>query len=177
MVTKRCISCHEVLPTERFPLLRDGGRYDQCDAPYGQALRHAALTAVHMAMFRTFWPFPLVAIVIIVLSIILSPLLWWSFIPLTAWAAWQLRTIPHRSQEMFDELPAKFTNRVDHLGHLRDLRTELLRANITVTPGIERYLSESWKYQDLSAGDRRTVDAADAALTERRQEHDTFTRG
>ena len=167
MLTKQCVSCREFLPIERFPPLPRGGRCDQCDAPYCQALRHAALTAVHMAMFRTYWPLPPVAIVIIALSIMLSPLLWWSFVPLTAWAAWKLRTIQDKSVEMFRELPAGLTDRVDRLGYLRDLRTELLRANITITPGIERYLSGSWKYQGLSASDKLTIDAANAALAAR----------
>ena len=177
MRTKRCNSCREVLPIERFPPLRDGARCDQCDAPYCQALRHAALTAIHGAMISTFWPLPLMAIVIIVLSIILSPWLWWSFIPLTAWAIWKLRTIPDKSIEMFDEIPARLTDRVDRLGYLRDLHTELIRANIPITPGIERYLSESWEYEDLSVNDKLTIDAADAARTERRQAHDSFTGG
>ena len=182
MLTKECVSCREFLPIERFPPLPGGGRCDQCDARYCQALRHAALTAVHMAMFRTYWPLPLLAIVIIALSIILSPLLWWSFIPLTAWAAWKLRTIQNKSIEMFRQLPAALTDRVDRLGYFRDLRTELLRANITITPGVERYLSETWKYQDLSASDKLTIDTANAALTERatatrdRQEHEIFSK-
>ena len=181
MLTKECISCRECLPVERFPLLRGGGRCDQCDAPYCQALRHAALTAVHAALFLTFWPVPLVAIVIIALSIMLSPLFLWSFIPLASWAAWKLRTIPRRSQEMFDQLPAELTDRVDHLGYLRDLRGELLRAN-AVTPGIERYLAETWDYEDLGPGDQRTIDAASATLTARaaaardRQEREMFSK-
>ena len=167
MLTKECGSCREFLPIERFPLLPRGGRCDQCDAPYCQAFRHAALTAVHMAMFQTYWPLPLMVIVIIALSIVLSPLLWWSFVPLTAWAAWKLRTIQDKSVEMFPELPAGLTDRVDRLGYLRDLRAELLRSNITITPGIERYLSESWKYQDLSASDKLTIEAAKATVAER----------
>lgn len=167
MLTKECVSCREFLPIERFPPLPRGGRCDQCDAPYCQALRHAALTAVHMAMIRTYWPLPLMAVVIIALSIILSPLLWWSFVPLTVWAAWKLRTIQDQSTEMFSELPAGVIDRVDRLGYLRDLRAELLRANITITPGIERYLSGSWKYRDLSPSDRLAIDAANVALTER----------
>ena len=107
---------------------------------------------------------PLVAIVIVVLSIIVSPLLWWSFIPLFAWTAWKSRTIPDKSVKMFDQLPAKLTDRVDNLGYLRALRDQLLRANITITPGIERYLSETWEYEDLGQSDQRTIDAADAAL-------------
>jgi len=31
-----------------------------------------------MAMFQTFWPGPLMATVTIVLSIIISPLVWWA---------------------------------------------------------------------------------------------------
>ena len=182
MRTKRCSSCREVLPVERFPLLRYGGHCDQCDAAYCQALRHAAVCAVHAALFLTFWPVPLVAIVIIALSIMLSPLFLWSFIPLAVWAAWKLRTIPRRSQEMFDQLPAKLTDRVDHLGYLHDLHAELVRANIAVTPGIERYLSEGWEYQDLSVSDKLTIDAANASLTERaaavrdRQEQAMFSK-
>ena len=132
MRVKECVSCRELLPIERFPPLPQGGHCDQCDAPYCQALRHAALVAVHMAMIKTFWPLPLMAMVIIVLSIILSPWLWLSFIPLTAWTAWKLRTIQDRSIQTFRKLPAKLTDRVDRLGHLRALRAELVRANITV---------------------------------------------
>ena len=182
MLTKRCSSCRELLPVEKFPPLSWGGRCDQCDAPYCQALRHAALTAVHMAMFQTYWPLPLVAMVIIALSIILSPRFWWSFIPLTAWAAWKLRTIQDKSIEMFDQMPARLKDRVNRLGHLRDLRAELLRANIAITPGIELYLSESWHYQDLSDSDKLTIEAASATLTERaavaldRQAHDMFSK-
>ena len=167
MRVKECVSCREFLPIERFPPLPEGGSCDQCDAPYCQALRHAARVAVHMAMIKTFWPLPLMAMVIIVLSIILSPWLWWSFIPLTAWTAWKLRTIQDKSIQAFRELPAKLTDRVDRLGHLRDLHTELVRANIAVTPGIERYLAEGWEYEDLSVNDQRAIDAANASLTER----------
>ena len=167
MLTKECDSCREFLPIERFPLLQGGARCDQCDAPYCQALRHAALTDVHMAMFRTYWPLPLMAIAIVTLSIVLSPWFWWSFIPLTAWAGWKLRTIQDKAFEMFDQLPAKLTDRVDKLGHLRDLRDQLMRANITITPGIERYLSESVQYRDLSVSDKLTIEAASATLTER----------
>lgn len=71
---------------------------------------------------------------------------------------------------------------MDRLGCLRELRAELVRANITVTPGIERYLSEGWEYQDLSVSDKLTIDSADAALTERgeaardRQEREMFSK-
>ncbi len=183
MMTKKCISCHEVLPIERFPLLSGGGRCDQCDAPYCQALRHAALTAVHGALILTFWPVPLIAIVIIALSLTVSPWLWWSVVPLAAWTAWKSRTIPDRAAQLYGQIPAELTERVDRLGYLRDLRTELLRANISITPGIERYVSGTWAYEDLSVNDRRTIDAADAALTERgtgperRQEDNTITCG
>ena len=182
MRVKECVSCREFLPIERFPRLPGGRRCDQCDAPYCQELRQAALVAVHIAMIQTFWPLPLMVMVIIVLSIILSPWLWWSFIPLTAWTAWKLRTIQDKSIQAFRELPAKLTDRVDRLGHLRALRAELVRDNITVTPGIERYLSEGWDYQDLSVSDKLTIDAANATLTERvavardRQERAIFSK-
>lgn len=182
MLTKRCSSCQEILPVERFPPLSWGGRCDQCDAPYCQALRHYALVAVHMAMIRTFWPVPLMAIVIITLSIIISPLVWWSVVPLAAWIAWKLRSIPDKSIDMFDQFPARLTDQVDRLRHLRDLRAELLRANIAITPGIELYLSESWPYQDLSDSDKLTIEAASATLTERaaialdQQEREMFSK-
>ena len=150
MRTKRCSSCREVLPIKGSPRLPGGGHCDQCDAPYCQALRHAALVAVHMDMFRTFWP-----------------LLWWSFIPLAVWALWKLRTVQGRSLEMFRKLPTKLTDRVERLGYLHGLRAELVRANCAITPGIERYLSESWEYEDLGPGNQRAIDAADEALRER----------
>ena len=177
MLTKRCSCCQELLPTERFPPLPGGGRRDQCDAPYCEALRHAASTAVSGALVLTFWPVPVVAIAIVVLSIIVSPLLWWSFIPLAAWIAWKLRSIPDRAIKLFDQIPAELTDRVDRLGHLRDLRNQLLRANVTITPGVERYLSETWEYGDLSIIDQRTIDAADAALRERVTADGTFSCG
>ncbi len=83
---------------------------------------------------------------------------------------------------MLRELPTKLTDRVDNLGHLRDPRAGLLCANIAITPGIERYLSESWQYQDLSVGDKLTIEAASATLTERaaaardRQEREMFSK-
>ena len=115
------------------------------------------------------------AIVIIALSIFLSPWFWWSFILLTAWAAWKLRSIPDKSAEMFDQIPARLTDRVDRLGYLHDLRTEILRANIAITPGIERYLLEKWEYEHLRPGDQRAIDAGDAALRERVAAGDTFS--
>ena len=177
MLTKRCISCREVLPTERFPPLLGGGRRDQCDAPYCEALRHAASTAVRGALILIFWPVPPLTIVIVVLSLIVSPLLWWSFIPLFAWTAWKLRTIPDRATQLYDQIPARLTDRVDKLGHLRALRDQLLRSNVTITPGVERYLSETWEYEDLSISDQRTIDAADAALRERVTADGTFSCG
>ena len=167
MRVKECISCREHLPIEKFPLLPGGVRCGQCDAPYCQALRHAAVSAVHAALILTFWPVPLVAIAIVVLSIIVSPLVWWSVIPLAAWVAWRMRTIPDKAIKMFDQMPAKLTDRVDHLGYLRALRDQLRRTNVAVTPGLERYLSERWEYKDLSVSDQRAIDAASAALTER----------
>ena len=163
MLTKRCSSCREVLPVERFPILPGEVRCDQCDAPYCQARRHAAVVAIHGALVLTFWPLPLVAIAIVVLSIIVSPWCWWGFIPLFAWTAWKARTIPDRATQLYDQIPAELTDRVDHLRYLHDLRNQLLRSNITITPGVERYLSETWQYQDLSVSDQRTIDAADAA--------------
>ena len=133
-------------------------------------------------MFQTFWPGPLMATVTIVLSIIISPLVWWSVVPLAIWAAWRLRSIQDKSIEMFDQMPARLKDRVNRLGHLRDLRAELLRANIVITPGIERYLAESWEYKDLAPSDRRAIDAASATLTERaavaldRQAHEMFSK-
>ena len=66
---------------------------------------------------------------------------------------------------------------MDKLGHLRALGNQLLRANTSITPGIERYLSETWEYEDLGVSDQRTIDAADAALRERVTADGTFSCG
>jgi len=59
---------------------------------------------------------------------------------------------------MSDQTPARLTDRVDRLAYLRDLRAELLRSDIAITPGIERYLSEVWEY-------RISASATNAPLT------------
>ena len=87
---------------------------------------------MHMAMIRTYWPFPLMTIVMNALSIILSPLLWWPFVPLTVWTAWKLRTVQGQYTEMFREFTAGLTDRVDRPRYLRNLRAELLRANVAI---------------------------------------------
>ena len=164
MKTRECECCHEVLPVERFPLQGGVRHMNQCDAPYCQALAQAAKTAVNMAIIRTYWPLPLATGATITLAVILSPLLWWALIPLTAWTVWKLRSIQETSHRMFQRLPSRTKKRLEKLRCRHDIRNELIRANIPITPGIERYLSERWAYWQLCAEDQRTIDTADQCL-------------
>ena len=155
MKTQRCKFCEETYPIGRI-VYGPGSKRELCDDPYCMGLRGFAYFAVKVALFSLFWPVPLIAIGIIVVSLVLAPV-WWLFIPLALWVGWQFRQGPAKVQREFDNMPEETDARLDKLRWLRGIRRELWRAETVITPGLAEFFVELRELEDLNPQDRAAV--------------------
>ena len=165
METRRCRFCEETYPIERI-VYGPGGKRELCDDPYCMELRRFAYTSAYLAIFSLFWPVPLIAIAIIVVSLFWVHG-WWLFIPLALWVGWQFRKGPAIVQRDFDNMPEETDARLDRLRWLREIRRELWRAETVITPGLAEFFSGLRELEDLNPRDQEAVLKADNAYRKR----------
>ena len=155
MKTQRCRFCEETYPIERIAYDHKS-RQNLCDDPYCMELRRFGYEVFHRTLFLLFWPVPLIAIAIIVVSLVLAPV-WWLFIPLALWVGWQFRQGPAKFLREFDNMPEETDARLDKLRWLRGIRRELWRAETVITPGLTEFFVELRELEDLNPQDRAAV--------------------
>ena len=129
-------------------------------------LRRFGYEVFHKTLFFLFWPVPLIAVAIIIVSLVLAPV-WWLFIPLALWVGWQFRRRPERVQREFDNMPEETDARLDKLHWLREVRRELWRTETVITPGLGEFFSELRDMEDLNPQDWEAVLRADDAYLKR----------